>query len=298
MKLTLKINLVLLALFGVGLTAAGFISHHMLQQNARAEVMQSARIMMEAALAARAYTVQQIKPLLETQLKYGFLPQSVPSYSATEILNVLRKKYPDFLYKEAALNPTNPRDRASDWEADLIQTLRNNVDMPEIIGERDTPTGRALVLGRPLTIKDPKCLGCHSVPGAAPKTQLELYGENNGFGWKLNEVIGAQIVSVPMQLPIEKANQTFLAFMGWLVGLFAVLFVALNIMLHRFVTKPLGRLARVAGDMSKSSNEPGDLEAINAGISEIDELDVKSKDELGELALAIKRLHEHRGGPA
>ena len=31
---------------------------------------------------------------------------------------------------------------------------------------------------------------------------LDLYGIANGFGWKMNEIIGAQIVSVPMTVPI------------------------------------------------------------------------------------------------
>ena len=96
MKLTLKFNLVLLAVFLIGLAITGHVSYNMLQQNARDEVVQNARIMMEAALAARGYTIGQIRPLLETQMKYNFLPQTVPSYSATEIFNNLRKTYPKF----------------------------------------------------------------------------------------------------------------------------------------------------------------------------------------------------------
>ena len=80
--------------------------------------------MMEAALASRNYTNTQIKPLLETQLKYVFLPQTVPAYAATEQFNDLRKTHQDYAYKEATLNPTNPRDRASDWEADVVQIFR------------------------------------------------------------------------------------------------------------------------------------------------------------------------------
>jgi hypothetical protein len=41
-----------------------------------------------------------------------FLPQTVPAYAATETLAQLRKKYPNYDYKEATLNPTNPRDRS------------------------------------------------------------------------------------------------------------------------------------------------------------------------------------------
>jgi hypothetical protein len=46
----------------------------------------------------------------------------------------LRTKFPDYTYKEAALNPTNPNDRASDWEADIINEFRNNADHKELSG--------------------------------------------------------------------------------------------------------------------------------------------------------------------
>ena len=69
---------------------------------------------------------------------------------------------------EATLNPTNLRDRATDWEGDMMQQFRNDPQTREIIGERDTPMGRSLYLARPITA-EAKCLVCHSVPAAAPR---------------------------------------------------------------------------------------------------------------------------------
>src|SRR6516162_6181626 len=108
MKLLLKFNLVLLLVFAVGLVTTGFICRRLLRQNAKAEIMENARIMMEAAIAVRTYTATQIKPLLETQMKYSFLPQSVPAYSANAYFSQLQKAFPAYAYKEATLNPTNP----------------------------------------------------------------------------------------------------------------------------------------------------------------------------------------------
>ena len=86
MKLILKFNLVFIAIFLIGLGAAGYVSNQLLQQNAREEILQNARLVMETSLSTRAYTSSQVRPLLETQMKYQFLPQSVPAYSATEVL--------------------------------------------------------------------------------------------------------------------------------------------------------------------------------------------------------------------
>src|SRR2546427_5094463 len=88
--------------------------------------------------------------------------------NATEMMNQLRKKYPDYAYKEAALNPTNPRDRAVDWEADIVNAFRNEAARGDISGIRGTPTGRSLYLARPLQIRDQACLSCHTTAEIAP----------------------------------------------------------------------------------------------------------------------------------
>ncbi|NDP41936.1 MAG: DUF3365 domain-containing protein [Aromatoleum sp.] len=277
MKLIWKFNLVLSGIFVVGFAVAAYVSNSVLQSSAREEILQNARLMMEAALTSRDYTNTQVKPLLETQLKYVFLPQSVPAYAATEQFTELRKKHPDYVYKEATLNPTNPRDRASDWEADVVGTFRNTPATTEIIGERETPTGRSLYLARPMQIKNAACLSCHSTIDAAPKTMVDLYGTANGFGWKLNEVIGAQVVSVPMALPIARANRALRTFMLSLAGVFVVTVVMLNVMLHTIVIRRITRLARIADETSLGNMEAGEFRT-------------RSKDEIGVLTDALARM--------
>ncbi len=146
MGLRLKFNLVLFLVFMLGLAVSGYISFELLHKNAREEVLRTAGVMMEAALSMRSYTVGQVRPHLRV-VEDEFLPQSVPAYGATEIMNQLRKKYPDYAYKEAALNPTNPRNRAVDWESDIVNEFRNNEERKEFTGTRVTPTGVSHVSG-------------------------------------------------------------------------------------------------------------------------------------------------------
>lgn len=250
MGLRLKFNLVLLVVFGLGLAVTAYLSHGLLQRNARDEVVRTAGLMMEMALATRGYTVDQVRPHLELQLMRQFLPQTVPAFAATETVNQLRKKYPDYFYKEATLNPTSPRNRAVEWEHDVIQVFRNKADLAELSGERDTPTGRALYIARPIQIKNAACLTCHSVPEAAPATMVKLYGPANGFGWKMNEIVGAQVVSVPMSLPIRAAERTFVTFMGSLLAVFVIVFVVLNAMLSWLIIRPVSRMSQAADRVS------------------------------------------------
>ena len=277
MKLLLKFNLIFVLVMAIGLAVSGWISRGLLQEQARQEVLSVGRLLMEQATAVRGYTSGQITKLLQTQMQYEFLPQSVPSYSATEVLNTLRTKYPDYGYKEATLNPTNPRDRAVGWDVDIVNSFRNNPELKEFVGHRDTPTGRSLYISRPLRIVNPACLQCHSSVEAAPKTMVDKYGPANGFGWQLNEVVGAQVVSVPMALPLQRAADNLKLFLGALIGVFLVVGIVLNLMIWLVVVRPVTQLSELADRVSQ-----GDLSAP--------EFASTSKDEIGVLTASFARM--------
>jgi HAMP domain-containing protein len=277
MSLLTKFNLALVVVFSLAMVPAGYIAHALLQRSARTQVIQNARIMMETAMAVRGYTIKQIKPLLDNRLAEEFLPQTVPAYSATEIFNYLRKSNPEYEYKEATLNPSNPRDRTVDWEADVVNEFRRDPKRGEIIGERETPEGPSLFLSHPIQIKDPRCLACHLTPEEAPASLVRAYGPSNGFGWKLNEIIGAQIISVPMSVPVEMANQAFRTLLASLTGVFAFTLLVLNLLLRFAVIRPLTRLSALADQVSR-----GNMEVPN--------LVVPGKDEVALLAGSFNRM--------
>ncbi len=277
MSLLTKFNLALITVFALALVPAGWIANETLHQSARTQVIENARIMMETALAVRTYTIKQIQPLLAPQLETTFLPQSVPAYSATEIFNAIRKSNPRYSYKEATLNPTNPRNRTVDWEADLVQAFRNDETKTEIIGERETPQGRALFLSHPIRIKEEKCLGCHDTAGRAPASQVRAYGPNNGFGWKLNETVGAQIVSVPTSLPLKMARDAFRTLLATLAGVFALTLLILNLLLRFVVIRPLRELSTMADQVSLGNMEVADVK-------------VGGSDEVAQLASSFGRM--------
>ena len=276
MGLRLKFNLVLALVFLLGLGVSGYVSYDLLHKNARDEVLRNAGVMLEAALSMRAYTVGHVRAKLRV-VEDEFLPESVPAFAATEIMSQLRKKYPDYVYKEAALNPTNPRNRTVEWESDIVNEFRNNEGRKELSGTRMTPSGMSMYLARPFQIKDPACLACHTTPEMAPPALVKLYGTGNGFGWKLNEVIGAQIVSVPMSLPIENANRAFYTFMTSLALVFVVLFIILNLMLSLLIVRPIRRMSAAA-------------DKISVGDMDIAELSETGKDEVALLAKSFNRM--------
>jgi HAMP domain-containing protein len=277
MGVRLKFNLVLVLVFALGLGVSGVLSRRILEANARDEVVRNADLMMGAALAVRSYTNSQITPQLELQLMRTFLPQSIPAYAATETFNALRAQHPEYSYKEAVLNPTNPRDKALEWETDIISQFRNEPELKDFRGSRETATGKTLYLARPIRISDPGCLRCHSTPDAAPASMVKLYGQVNGFGWQRGETVGAQIVSVPMTVALDKADQAFRTFMASLLAVFVVAFVVLNAALSLLIVRPIIRMA-------------GAADQVSTGSLAVPEFVVKGRDEIATLATAFNRL--------
>jgi len=267
----------LILVLSLSFIMCAYFSYNILQQNAKREVVKHAGMMLEAALAIRGYTVSEIRPLLTEKMQHQFLPQSVPAYAATQSFNSLRKKHPQYSYKEATLNPTNLKNRATDWETDIVQEFSNNKSRNEITGVRQTPTGPVLYLARPIQIKKQGCLTCHSTVKAAPATLIEKYGSANGFGWKLNEIVGAQLVTVPMSVPVQKANEAFVTFMLLLIGVFLFIIIVLNIMLKQIIIKPVMKMAVAANQ-------------ISVGKFDTPEFDESGKDEVAILSASFNRM--------
>jgi len=279
MGLRVKFNLVILAAFAVGFLVAAVALYRVYTDNAREQVMQNARIMMTAANAIRKYTTQELVPLLPHERDGKFVPETVPAYAAQKNLKDIQAAFAGFTYREPALNPTNLSDRAQDWEADIIGLFRNNPATEELVAERETPIGPTLNLARPISIATEACLGCHSTPSDAPAALTRTYGSVNGFGWKLHETIGAQIVSLPMAVPLKLARTAYVTFLVVLLATFAIVFVILNLLLHYLVIRPVMRVSLMA-------------DAVSLGEEDVEPYVKPGKDEISSLSVSFNRMRE------
>jgi methyl-accepting chemotaxis protein len=276
MGIRTKFNLVLLLVAAVGVGLFALISGPFMNEQAREDVLVRSRIMMDSAAGMRKYTAEEITPIILQGKSEAFHPQTVSSYAAIKNFSVLRANFPDYNYREAALNPTNPTDRATESEADIIKDFRANPTKPELITERDTHTGRILYLSRPI-VAEKNCLVCHDTPDIAPQAMLAQYGRQNGFGWKLNEIVGAQIVSVPMAVPLANATKSLYLSLALLAAVFALLIVLINILLSMMIIFPVLRMSKVANDAS-------------TGKRDVEEYVKQGSDEVASLSVSLNRM--------
>ncbi|MFT5511112.1 MAG: type II secretory pathway pseudopilin PulG, partial [Hyphomicrobiaceae bacterium] len=254
MGLRLKFNVILALTLVLGLIASSIIFWQVAESNAREQLHSQIAVLRAQALAVRRYTSEEIKPLLAEQSGVQFLPQTIPSFSAQTAFANFKDRFPSFSYKEAALNPTNPSDKASPWEEKLIKQLRRDTGLKEIVKVRSTAQGERYTVAFPLQIKSEGCLACHSTPDKASKSMVSLYGDKNGFGWKMNEIIGAQIFSVPLSVARDQIWDNLAVLIGSMSAIFLVLMVLLNVLLSRLVITPVTQMSKIAEAVSMGDN--------------------------------------------
>ena len=106
---------------------------------------------------------------------------------------------------------------------------------------------------------------------------IDLYGTTNGFGWKLGDVIGAQIVSVPMQVPLDRATDAFKVYLAALAVVFAVTILLLNLLLHYVIVRPIRQMSTIATE-------------ISLGKMDVPEFAERGRDEIASLGASFNRM--------
>ena len=277
MGLRLKFNLILAGTLLASLLACSLVVQQMAEQSALAQLEKQIDVLRSQALAVRRYTSDDVRPLLADQSDVQFLPQIVPSFAAQTTFAHFRTQFPQFSYKEAALNPTNPTDLANDWEREIIGRLRADTSLERVVEIRSTAAGVQYTVAFPLTVNSESCLTCHSTPERAPPSMVAVYGDKNGFGWRLNEIIGAQIISVPMAVARDLSWETTKIAVASVGVIFLLLMVLLNILLSRVIISPVTKMAEIA-------------EAVSMGDNSQPEYTVKGSDEIASLAQSFNRM--------
>jgi CRP-like cAMP-binding protein/HAMP domain-containing protein len=291
LRLGLKFIVVLAIVFLCGILLSGLLLSSAAHQQAEQQVSTQATMLMEMVNAVRSYTNNQVQPLFKDRLNdsSAFIRESIPSYAARQSFEYLRKRpgFKDHFYKDAALNPTNPRDLANTFEADLVQKFRQNPDLKELSGFHEVADKNLFYVARPLAIKQQSCLQCHSTPSRAPKSQIATYGSERGFGWQMNQIVAAQTIYVPAEEVFQSYNQQLLLMMGVFAAIFAVVLLLINTLLDRMVVQPIVPMARLTQKITHDQYSADAAE--EADLRKLDKV-ARRSDELGQLAGLFRQM--------
>ena len=279
-KLGAKLNLILIGILISAIALCSLLLSIILENKIQQEVADKAFLIVETMNSVRNYTSSQVKPELADRLatEAYFIPETVPAYSAREVFEGLRTQpeYANFLYKEATLNPTNLRDKADEFETEITQQFRQDRQLKEKTGFRSDGSGKFYYIARPLEIKKASCLECHDTAAKAPANLVSTYGTEHGFGWKMNEIVASQIVSVPASKVYAAANRLKLSVLGIVGSIFLVAIALINLFLKKSIIQPIKKMAVLSNEISTGNM---DLEFHHT-----------SNDEIGIFAKSLNRM--------
>ncbi|NMG08870.1 DUF3365 domain-containing protein [Brasilonema sp. UFV-L1] len=280
MKIGTKVNLILIMVLISGMLISGIALSNVLEKKAEGEISSKAEILMQLVNSMRTYTNDRVQPLLLPKLdtQEQFIPEAIPTYSTREVFELFRKnkEYANFVYKDAAPNPTNLRDKPDAFEADIVKQFEKDKALKRLDGFRTMSGEKLFYTARPFVIEQQSCLRCHNTPQEAPKSQLTTYGKDNGFGWKLNQIVAAQMVYVPASAILNNASRSLILMMGVVGMILTIIIIVINQLLKKTVLVRVRKIANVAEQVSV-----GDMNA---------NFDKQSKDEIGDLAEAFNRM--------
>lgn len=298
MRIEFRFGLILAVCFVFGLAIAGYISFTLEFRQARAEVNEKSRVLLETGLALRSYTSKEVAPLVKKLGYEEFHPQMVPSYGAQTTLGFLRDRFPDYRYREASLNPTNIADRANDWEVTLLRTFQQDAELKELSGEVGAGADKRFYLARPLRMPSTDCLQCHSTPDVAPASMVAKYGAN-GFGWKMGDVIGMQLVEVPVLGPNTQAMKGLLVTLGALTCVFILSLSVFLLLLRRYVTHPLEAITRrtISTSLAPERHETGERTPLNGQFHDLEQSIGRLRTSLNEALRLLPDLGKRKNGP-
>ena len=256
-----------------------YASYQFSLNNAMTEAKSKGQLVFDYLSSSREYFKTHMRPKVFEILPRGkFIPELISGFTLTRgISDAFHKKNPDYTFKQATVDPLHLANKADQEDLKIIDTFKNN---PKKTFDEGTITKKGqsyYFFAQPIKISSPKCLRCHGDPKTAPPEQIETYGSEHGYNWKLGEIASAYIVYVPLQKALNQAKKSALNLV--MIGAAGILLMMLIlwIFFSMYVIKPVTMLEKRATEISlgKNLNEP---------------IETQANDEIGSLARSVDRL--------
>jgi diguanylate cyclase (GGDEF)-like protein/PAS domain S-box-containing protein len=268
-KVWLWLSLITALILVIDLT----IGFHKLENEVRAETEFDARTIYGYMMATRRIYQKQFvdSGLPVTDKTVGFLPAHSFSRIAEDFSNWNDS---GVIFNNVSDRPRNRGNLADRDELAAMQWFRANPKSPERLDRVVGENGRKYLLYTAPIWIEPFCLKCHGDPESAPPSIRSGY--DTAYGYQVGDLRG--VVSV--KVPLEKFDTRFREIWGGqvvksILG-YAVLLLAVGLLIDRLVTRRLALLQKEVGRIAK-----GDYDH---------RLERMANDEICDLADAFNRM--------
>lgn len=278
MSIRIKFILVTLVCLVVVMATGAWYINQLQTQVLEKEAQNRTELVLHFTQATQDYMTHSLRPAVE-QITDN-LPIEVLSanFATREVVEEFNLALPEYTYKPATINPTNPIDTANEFEVSIIKKFRQNTQLEKLTGYTTLDNQERFYSASPVQVFA-SCLRCHGDPKIAPKVMIQRYGSINGFGWKVGDIVGALMIYVP----IADLRANFAATLNNLWLTFALLtLVVIMVIYFWFGQLVAHRLTRISGVMSQTAANP---------TSKLTLYD-RTKDEIGLMVRSFNRMSE------
>ena len=224
-----QFSLLLILIYIISLPVISTITYFVLRQNAINHAYQASRLYIAAIDAVKQYVEDELRPVLKKELPHKFILEGMSrSYAAGSTARRILQGFPDYIFKNASVNPTNLKNNADEFERGIINDFRTKKDIKEWKGFISKEGYDYYVIARAGSPVKESCLYCHGDPAAAPKEVTERYGTTSGYYMKAGEVVDALIVYIPIHIPLANARKAVAIFIGIYTVFFGIIFWLIN----------------------------------------------------------------------
>lgn len=258
-------------------------SYKLSERNALLEARNKGQLLFDYIVSYRQYFKDHQRALiLELVEENRFYPELMSGFVATRgIWDIFRTMNDEYHFKQATIDPLYEQNRADASEMNIITTFQQHSDLKEMEGVIEKGNEKFFYMAFPIKVQSKKCLRCHGDPMDAPKDQIEIYGTESGYNWKLGETVSAYIVYVSIHKAVQEAKRSagILFLVG--IGSFFMVLLAVALFMHRSIIKPIEYL-------SDRTEEIIQGKFLDEGIQ------YQTNDEIGVLASVIEYLRVNK----
>lgn len=272
MSLSLVVNIGIGVFFSAVAATVVFLINSNMRAQALVEAESKAKILLDRTIATHNYFSDHLKPhvfkIMEQSQPAGYFdPVWMSSTYANRMIDAdfCNMNQGFYYFKNCAINARSPENEAYDYEKAFIQKL--NIDpgllyrsyVKDINGQP-----YFIVLRRGETMRQ-ACAACHTTPDLAPTGLINIYGPDRSFNRRLDEVISAQSVRIPLAAAYANADrvtwQLSVTFLLLLTGLFSIQYL----LQRKLVFSPLKKLEQRADEIARNEEQVGSTIPIPYG---------------------------------
>lgn len=263
------------------------LSYNYLKEQTLRVASEKAHIILDIMNGIDAYINQTLRPRIINLMPdiqenpHAFIPEIL---STTKIKNIVIEKAKlenfQFTYKRMSINPRNRDNGLTEIYAEILTIFKKDKNLNEWQGIKSFDKHRFFILAKPIYIKE-NCLRCHGEPQQAPVGLISKYGNEGGFGFKIDELMGIETVSISMDIILNEIIQTTINICTIGIIVIILLFIAIEGSFIRLIGHPLKKISQHFTKISQNML----LDATT--------LKGKKHDEIGELIASFNIMIEN-----